>query len=58
MRDNMICECGHGKTIHNGWHDGWDDFWETGCCYGEGVCECRFFRADNLKYLEMLSAKR
>jgi hypothetical protein len=55
MSINTICECGHGKIIHTGWSDGWDSEWETGCNFGDGDCQCKFFRADNLRYLEMLS---
>ena len=54
MKGNLYCECGHGQIIHTGWHNGWDDYWETGCNFGDR-CSCIFFRADNLRYLEMLS---
>lgn len=54
-KNKMICECGHNKDHHTGWSDGWDSEWETGCNYAEGFCQCKFFRADNLRYLEMLS---
>ena len=62
MQIDFPCICGHSKEIHSpqafkGRQYSPDTYLLTACYYeiNDGLCVCREYKQDNLRYLEQLS---